>query len=91
LTTTDVKQHQESWKYLDEALTALLVTWTVTAETQEHGPTVSMAETFSRIRARARKMLEKVFKTQSSGLLGSFVRVWARRENDITVCTQVRN
>jgi len=54
----------ENVQYLDDAISALLVTWTVTADSSAaEGPAaVSREHTFSRTRLRARKVLEKVFK-----------------------------
>lgn len=80
-------QRHENVQYLDEAMSALLVTWTVTADSSAaEGPAAASREhTFSRTRLRARKVLEKVFKAQPSAVMGTLVRIWASNFKEIDV------
>lgn len=80
-------QRHENVQYLDEAMSALLVTWTVTADSSAAGgpAAASREHTFSRTRLRARKVLEKVFKAQPSAVMGTLVRIWASNVKEIDV------
>jgi hypothetical protein len=87
MTNAHAKQRHENVQYLDEAMSALLVTWTVTADSSAaDGPAAGSREhTFSRTRLRARKVFEKVFKAQSSAVMGTLVRIWASNFKEIDV------
>lgn len=66
----------------------LLVTWTVSddSQTQSQLPaatTASRIQIMSRTRTRARKALEKLFKSQPSEIIASAVQVWAAQSSDI--------
>jgi hypothetical protein len=77
MTNAHAKQRHENVQYLDEAMSALLVTWTVTADSSAaDGPAAGSREhTFSRTRLRA----------QSSAVMGTLVRIWASNFKEIDV------
>ncbi|ORY25817.1 Dopey, N-terminal-domain-containing protein [Naematelia encephala] len=69
--------------YIFDSVQALLVVWTVTEESSITGPTsTSRAQYFTKIRERARKVLEKLFKTQSAATVVSCIQVWASNSSD---------
>ena len=71
---------------LDYAVNALLLTWSVTTTSPSAGPTApSKAHIFSRIRDRAREVLERLFKAQPPAVVGSCVHVWSAAPEDILV------
>ena len=59
---------------------ALLVIWTITAETK----TPTQEHVYSRIRLRARKVFEKLYKAQPAAILGGFVRIWALASEEMS-------
>ncbi|KAK8861427.1 hypothetical protein IAR55_002246 [Kwoniella newhampshirensis] len=68
----------ESPRYLDDAIHALLVTWTATTPPLDaiaRGST--KMQMLDKIRTRARKVLEKVFKAQPAGVITSCIHVWS--------------
>lgn len=77
----------EAARYLDDIMDSLLVTWSVTELNNDSGPydpvAASKTQIMSRTRTRARKALERMFKAQSSELVGSCVQVWATNSSDI--------
>lgn len=84
----DSAEKCEASRYLDDIVEALLVTWTVTADSDEANShssslTASKVQIMSRTRTRARKALEKLFKSQPSEILGSCIQVWAAHPTDI--------
>ncbi|KAL1409508.1 hypothetical protein Q8F55_003491 [Vanrija albida] len=82
----DSSEKVEASRYLDDIVEALLVTWTVTAESDDPQPSslaASKVQIMSRTRTRARKALEKLFKAQPSEILGSCIQVWAAHPTDI--------
>ncbi|WVQ78778.1 hypothetical protein IAT38_000869 [Cryptococcus sp. DSM 104549] len=80
----------ESPRYLDDAVHALLVTWSATLPTGEDedtrdwrgGPSTKQA--YANIRGRARTVLEKVFKTQPGAVMSSCVHVWSLCSEQVT-------
>ncbi|TXT04269.1 hypothetical protein VHUM_04267 [Vanrija humicola] len=84
----DSAEKCEASRYLDDIVEALLVTWTVTADSdqadsQSNSSTASKIQIMSRTRTRARKALEKLFESQPSEVLGSCIQVWAAHPTDI--------
>ncbi|WVQ94532.1 hypothetical protein IAU59_001611 [Kwoniella sp. CBS 9459] len=72
-------------RYLDDAVHALLVTWTATTlSTESASAHPSQAQTFEKVRQRAKKVLEKSFRVQPLGVVTSCVHVWATCSPDIT-------
>ena len=63
---------------------ALLVAWTVTAPKRVDGPEgPSFVQVMSRIRNRARKVLENMFKSYTNALVDASVNAWAEQVPDI--------
>lgn len=84
----DTVSKHEAARYLDDIMDCLLVTWTVSDQTeaQSSAPeatTASRIQIMSRTRTRARKALEKLFKSQPSELVASSVQVWAAKSSDV--------
>lgn len=76
----------DSIQYLDDAISALLLTWSITSKKHATGPaTSSEAQVFASTRASARRVLEKLFQTHFSAVLGSCVQIWAAQSPDIDV------
>ena len=69
--------------YLDEAMHALIVTWAVTADGIT-GPLRS--QTFSRVRDRTLKVLERLYKNHPSDVITSCAHLWASRPDGKLVC-----
>lgn len=59
---------------------ALLVIWTITADPS----TPAQQHVYSKVRLRARKTLEKLFKSHSGAMMGSCVRIWALASDEIS-------
>ena len=76
----------DSIQYLDDAINALLLVWSITGQTYAAGPAaLSEARMFAQTRARAREVLERLFQSQASSVVGSAIQVWAARSPDIQV------
>lgn len=79
----------EAARYLDNAMNALLVLWTVTQEDlepdhlQKSYSTASQTQIMTRTRDRAQKALEKLFKGHASEVVASSVVTWAKNSDDI--------
>lgn len=84
---TNPQSKCEAARYFDDIMDALLVTWTVSDESQastsSSATMASRIQIMSRTRMRARKALEKLFKTQPSEIVASAVQVWAAQSSDI--------
>lgn len=82
-----IGQVSDSIEYLDDAINALLLAWSITRQSYAVGPAaISEGRVFAQTRARARVVLERLFKSQASAVIGSSVQVWAARSSDIEVC-----
>ncbi|OCF39597.1 hypothetical protein I317_06612 [Kwoniella heveanensis CBS 569] len=83
---TETASRSEYPRYLDDAVHALLVTWTATASSSGSGsgPLSSRSQTFEKVRQRSKKVLEKSFRLQPLGVITSCVHVWATCSPDIT-------
>ncbi|WWC97086.1 hypothetical protein V866_003964 [Kwoniella sp. B9012] len=82
---TDESAKTEYPRYLDDAIHALLVSWTITRSTSTSAPSSSSKiQTYDKIRSRVKKVLEKIFKTQPLGVITSCIHVWATNSNEIT-------
>lgn len=79
----------ESPRYLDDAVHALLVTWSATLQASEAGDERGRAEnshqTYVNIRGRTRKVLEKVFRASPLSVISSCVHVWSLRSEQVSV------
>nr|XP_018264586.1 uncharacterized protein I303_02758 [Kwoniella dejecticola CBS 10117]OBR86744.1 hypothetical protein I303_02758 [Kwoniella dejecticola CBS 10117] len=71
-------------RYLDDAVHALLVSWTITKTTVNSSSISSKALAYGTIRSRVSKVLEKIFKVQPFGLITSCIHVWATNSKEIT-------
>ncbi|WVF67091.1 hypothetical protein IAT40_001836 [Kwoniella sp. CBS 6097] len=72
-------------RYLDDAVHALLITWTATAlATDSENQRSSATQTLEKVRHRAKKVLEKSFRIQPLGVITSCIHVWATCAPDIT-------
>ncbi|KAL0242321.1 hypothetical protein I308_105950 [Cryptococcus tetragattii IND107] len=78
----------ESPRYLDDAVHALLVTWSATLQASEAGDERGRAEnshqTYVNIRGRTRKVLEKVFRASPLSVISSCVHVWSLRSEQVS-------
>ena len=67
--------------YLDDAIEALLLTWEVTTECPSASSTgqakVQENQVFIRTRQRAQVVLENLFRSSPSALIGACVRIWS--------------
>ncbi|WWC68766.1 uncharacterized protein I206_102700 [Kwoniella pini CBS 10737] len=71
-------------RYLDDAVHALLVTWSITRPDGASTMATSKAQTYEKIRSRVQRVLEKIFKIQPLGMITSCIHVWATNSNEIT-------
>ncbi|WVW80007.1 hypothetical protein I302_101980 [Kwoniella bestiolae CBS 10118] len=72
-------------RYLDDAIHALLVSWTITKPTSSpSAASSSKVQTYEKIRSRVNKVLEKTFKSQPLGVITSCIHVWATNSSEIT-------
>ncbi|WWC87738.1 uncharacterized protein L201_002630 [Kwoniella dendrophila CBS 6074] len=71
-------------RYLDDAVHALLVAWTITKPSASSTPSSSQTQTYEKIRSRVKKVLEKAFKVQPLGVITSCIHVWATNSSEIT-------
>ncbi|KIR58136.1 hypothetical protein I314_06101 [Cryptococcus bacillisporus CA1873] len=75
-------------RYLDDAVHALLVTWSATLQASEAGDERARAEnshqTYVNIRGRTRKVLEKVFRASPLSVISSCVHVWSLRSEQVS-------
>lgn len=79
------EQTMDTVQYLDDAINALLLTWSVTAKQDgTSGSSVTPAAD-SQIRVKARSVLDRMFTANSGAVIGSTVQVWAARSPDIAV------
>ncbi|OCF74855.1 hypothetical protein I204_03697 [Kwoniella mangroviensis CBS 8886] len=82
---TDDSAKTEYPRYLDDAIHALLVSWTITRWTSTStNSSSSKIQTYDKIRSRVKRVLEKIFKTQPLGVITSCIHVWATNSNEIT-------
>lgn len=76
-------------RYLEDAVHALLVTWSATLQASEAGDERARAEnshqTYVNIRERTRKVLEKVFRASPLSVISSCVHVWSLRFEQVSV------
>lgn len=80
----------ESPRYLDDAVHALLVTWSATLPSSEAADERARVEdvshqTYVNIRGRTRKVLEKVFRANPLAVISSCVHVWSLRSEQVSV------
>jgi hypothetical protein len=79
-------QTSDTVQYLDDAINALLLTWSVTTkQIDPSGSSVSPPLADSPIRTKARSVLDKMFTANSAAVIGSAVQVWAANSPDIAV------
>lgn len=79
----------ESPRYLDDAVHALLVTWSATLPSSEAADERARVEdvshqTYVNIRGRTRKVLEKVFRANPLAVISSCVHVWSLRSEQVS-------
>ncbi|EIW69034.1 hypothetical protein TREMEDRAFT_71761 [Tremella mesenterica DSM 1558] len=80
-----ISSSKERMDYIDDAIEALLVLWAITADPSSDGPEgPSRVDVFTKVRARAKKVLERLFKMQPSAVMRSCVNVWAVASNDVS-------
>jgi hypothetical protein len=82
-------QTSDTVQYLDDAINALLLTWSVTAKQDGMSGSSVTLPADSQIRVKARSVLDKMFAANSGAVVGSVVQVWAAHSPDIAVCSDV--
>ncbi|WVR03947.1 hypothetical protein IAU60_000946 [Kwoniella sp. DSM 27419] len=71
-------------RYLDDAIHALLFTWTTTFPTNNEPNHTAKFHAYDPIRSCTRKVLERIFKVQPMGVITSCIHIWATCSSDIT-------
>jgi hypothetical protein len=74
-------QASDTVQYLDNAINALLLTWSATTVSGDG----ASGQTSSNISIQAKSVLEKMFTANPAAVVGSCIQVWAARSPDITV------
>lgn len=73
----------EDIQWLDTAIHALLYTWSVASDDTQGSRNPSTELYHSRVHARDRQVLEKMFRAQPTAVFGSLVRLWWSDSDDI--------
>jgi len=79
------KQTADTVQYLDDAINALLLTWSATSKQDASSGSSVSKPVDSPIRMTTRSVLEKMFTANPSAVIGSIVQVWAAHSPDIAV------
>lgn len=87
-----IVQVSDSIQYLDDAISALLLTWSVTGKSYASGSAMlSEAQVLAKTRAKAREVLDQLFRAHASAVIGSCIQVWAAQSPDIDVGPRLRS